>query len=226
MTQRLRIWFGRSEAAGDLTNSDILRVWREAVAEVQRLLGGAACDRPKLAFAASLSAGMTAEADVLDAYLQSALPPAALREWAPAALPAGISMVDIQEVGLGLPSLQSDVRWAEYVVRLEGSDARANEAAVSRFMGCDALPWEETRESKTRRYDIRALVLDLALVEEDGTVLVMRLRTDATATGRPDQVVAALGLGVPAAVHRRRLGLATKSSVLVAWRRYGRFANN
>jgi radical SAM-linked protein len=226
MTQRLRIWFGRSEAAGELTNGDILRVWREVIGEIQRLVGGSGCDRPKLAMAASLGAGMTAEAEVLDAFLDFGLPPASVREWARAALPDGISLVDAQEVGLGLPSLQSDVRWAEYVVRLAASDVTANEAAVSAFLKHDTMPWEETRETKTKRYDIRAMVLGLTLCDEDGGMLGMRLRTDASATGRPEQVVVALGLGIPMAVHRLRLGLATKSQVVAAWRRSGRFTND
>jgi len=227
VTQRLRLWFSRGEASAELTNGDILRVWREAIGEVQSLLGDPACDTPKLALAASLTTGMTAEAEVLDAYLDSALPPAAVREWVPAALPDGISLVDAQEVGLGLPSLQSDVRWAEYVVRLRPSDGAASvEAAVRCFLARDSLPWEEVRESKTRRYDIRAVVLDLSRCERDPPVLEMRLRMDAMITGRPEQVVAALGLGVPDSLHRRRLGLATKSQVLAAWRRSGRFREN
>ena len=227
MTQRLRIWFGRSEVAAQLTNSDILRVSRGAIGEVQRLLCDDACERPKLAVAASLPAGMTAESDVLDAFLESGIAPRAVREWLPAALPEGIALVDVQEVGMGLPSLQSDIRWAEYVVGLTASGVvESAEAAVSCFLGRGSLPWEEVRDAKIRRYDIRPLVLDLTVCNQDSSVLEMRLRTDAAITGRPEQVVIALGLGLPAAVHRRRLGLATKSQVLAAWRRSGRFTDN
>jgi radical SAM-linked protein len=227
MTQRLRIWFGRGEKAAELTNSDLLRVWREAIGEVQRVLGNDDCARPKLAVAASLPAGMTAESEVLDAFLEYGIAPSALRDWAPAALPEGISLVDVQEVGLGLPSLQSDIRWAEYTVRL-GLPGRAEsaEAAVSCFLARDSFPWEEVRDARTRRYDIRALVLDLFVTDEEPAGLKMRLRTDAVRMGRPEQVLEALGLGVPAAVRRSRLGLATKSQVLAAWRRSGRFTDN
>jgi hypothetical protein len=51
----------------------------------------------------------------------------------------------------------------------------------------------------------------------------MVLRCDNTATGRPEQVVAALGLPEPAAIHRQELVLAGTSPAREAWRRAGRF---
>jgi hypothetical protein len=130
---------------------------------------------------ASLSAGMTAEAEVLDAYLDFGLPPAAVREWAPTASRWSTS----RRLAL-VCLLQSDVRWAEYVVRLAACDGRANEAAGRDFFRRNAIAWEETRETRTNQYDIRSIVLSLTLSKEDRAVLEMRLRTDALARGRPD----------------------------------------
>jgi hypothetical protein len=81
------------------------------------------------------------------------------------------------------------------------------------------------REKEVRKYDIRALVRDLSA--DDGPVgsyaLRMVLRCDNTATGRPEQVVAALGLPEPSVIHRQELILAGTSPARQAWRRAGRF---
>ena len=64
-----------------------------------------------------------------------------------------------------------------------------------------------------RRYDLRKQVHDLWL-EETGTgeaTIGMLLQTDPEASGRPEQVAAALGVGVPTAVHRSRIVLAPPS---------------
>jgi len=143
-----------------------------------------------------------------------------------AQLTAGIEVLEVEEVGLALPSLQSEVRWARY--RVEGPLDGAHEdvlSAVSRFLATDSIPWEHMREREVRRYDIRALVRDV-LVEEGPAgsyALAMTLRCDNAAAGRPEQVVAALGLPEPSAIHRQELVLAGTSPAREAWRRAGRF---
>jgi hypothetical protein len=54
--------------------------------------------------------------------------------------------------------------------------------------------------------------------------LLMRLKNDNTGSGRPEQVVAALGLGTPLRIHRTKVVLAGTSPVREAWRKAGRTA--
>jgi hypothetical protein len=49
----------------------------------------------------------------------------------------------------------------------------------------------------------------------------MRLRSDSQASGRAEQVVAALGLQAPTRIHRRRLILEEVSPAVQSWRRHG-----
>ena len=234
--QRLRCRFSRGEAAQDLTNRDILKIWEAALAEVTRLApaGGVEASgdrdpaRPKLAVAAPLPAGATSGAEVIDVYLEHPLPPGLFRLWLPAALSPKISLISVEEVGLGVPSPQSDVRWAEYLVRLSPEiNLAATRSAVAAFLGRESLAWEEARETKVKRYDMRAVVKLLLVEPCDGDVyLRMRLQTDGSIIGRPAQLIAALDLGRPASVHRTGLGFATKSQVLEAWRQKGRFSEN
>ena len=181
---------------------------------------------PRLSLAAPLAVGVTSDAELMDVYLSTAMNPKEFLQEVSAQLPAGFVVLEAEEVGMGLPSLQSEVRWAEYDVEgpLEGT-ADELVAAVQRFLAAEHIPWEHLREEKVRRYDIRALVQDLKVedVAAGRYRLGMRLRCDNTATGRPDQVAAALGLPPPDRIHRTGLRLAGTSPTRQAWRRQGRF---
>ena len=86
-------------------------------------------------------------------------------------LPDGISIVAAEEVGMALPALQADVRFAEYVVDVAscadatatsmaktGSVAAATDVAttIERFLAAASIPWEHKREDEVKSYDIRA----------------------------------------------------------------------
>ena len=95
------------------------------------------------------------------------------------------------------------------------------------FLAAETFPWEHKREDEVRSYDIRAQVdsIDVAVAAEAPVRLLMRLKNDNTGSGRPEQVVAALGLGAPVRIHRTKLVLAGTSPSREAWRKRGRFAS-
>jgi radical SAM-linked protein len=226
--QRLRVRFRRGEEVKYITHLDLMRLWERALrrAEVPLVYSEGHTPRPRLSLAVPLAVGVTSSAELMEVFLTRRV---ALRDFirsVTAQLSAGIEVLEVVEVGLGLPSLQSEVRWARY--RVEGPLNGAHEdvrSAVSRFLAADSIPWEHMREREVRRYDIRALVRDLAV--EDAAAgsyaLAMTLRCDNAASGRPEQVVAALGLPDPSTIHRQELVLAGTSPAREAWRRAGRF---
>ena len=76
-----------------------------------------------------------------------------------------------------------------------------------------SIPWEHKRDTGVRQYDLRPLVLGLELGDwEEGEMTVrMRLRMGESGAGRPEQVMAALGLqDAITSIHRTRLTLARK----------------
>jgi hypothetical protein len=85
---------------------------------------------------------------------------------------------------------------------------------VSAFLAADTFPWEHVRETQTKRYDLRPLVLELRLERRSvGGVLVARLRAEEAGTGRPDQLAAALGLS-DRINHVERIGLVLANAAL------------
>jgi radical SAM-linked protein len=145
--------------------------------------------------AAPLPVGVAGEREVVDLYLVERLPARTVRAAVAAILPDGHALVDLQDVWVGAPSAPATVVAADYRVLLVGSPRWVVEGAVLALLGAVALPRERRREKKTTVYDLRPLILRLAVRASDGSgvTLAMRLRHTPDAIGRPDEVVAALG---------------------------------
>jgi radical SAM-linked protein len=162
----------------------------------------------------------------MDVFVESALTPAAFVEHVTPQLPPAVRLVRVEEAGLNLPSLQAEVRAAEYEVDLQAPPDHDMERAVSALLAAETFPWEHKREDETKTYDLRALIHDITVYRCDGGVRIkMLLRADNTGSGRPEQVVAALGLPAPRRIHRTRLVLSGASPARQAWRKRGRFVD-
>jgi radical SAM-linked protein len=226
--QRLRLRFACSPEAAEIGHLDLARTWERAFREAGIAVSYSQGNRPhpRLTIAAGLPMGVTSEGELLDIILAQRVQPAELVERVRAHLPPGLTPLEAKEGGMGLPSLPSSVRWADYEVDVPvAGDGPDVAAAVASFLAAESVPWEDTRGEKTRRYDLRPLVQELRVEKPcDGALrLSMRLRCDSAGVGRPEQVVKALGLPEPARVHRRRLVLSDVSPARDAWRRRGRF---
>jgi hypothetical protein len=126
-------------------------------------------------------------------------------------MPPGIDILAVHNIAPVLPSLQSQARFAEYTVEVTKEDCPEDiESAVSGLLSMDRLPWHHLRDTGRRDYDLRALIDDIWLPGSTGDccTLGMRLRCDSRGSGRPEQVVLALGCSrYPQAIHRTRLVL-------------------
>ena len=227
-SERLRVRFRRGEEVKYITHLDLMRFWERALRRAGVALAYSEGHTPhaRLSLAAPLAVGVTSSAELMDVFLTRRTAPRDFARSVDAQLTAGIEILEVVEVGLGLPSLQAEVRWARY--RVEGpfdgppDDVRS---AVERFLAAESIPWEHMREKQVRKYDIRALVRELRPDDspQGSYALAMVVRCDNRATGRPEQVAAALGLPGPSVIHREELVLAGTSPARHAWRRHGRF---
>jgi radical SAM-linked protein len=225
--QRLRVTFSRGEEVKYITHLDLMRFWERALrrADIPLAYSEGFSPSPRLSLAAPLPVGVTASAELMDVSLSQRVAPQQFIKAVSEQLPAGIAISQVREVGLGLPSLQAQVRFSEYEVDVS-TDRTLEEArkAVEELLAAESLPWQHKREREVRHYDLRPLVRDLWVAgRSDGLcTLGMRLRTDAQASGRAEQVVAALGFSEPPVrIHRSGLILEETSPALQAWRRHG-----
>jgi radical SAM-linked protein len=226
--QRVRVTFARGDEVKYITHLDLMRFWERALrrAGVPIAYSEGFSPHAQISLAAPLPVGTTSDAELMDVFLaERIVPKTLLRDVAPQ-LPAGLRAVAAEEVGIALPALQAEVRFAEYEVDVSPDPGVDVTAAIDRFLAHETVAWEHRREDEVRSYDIRALVdrIDLLRRHDGAVVLHMRLKNDSSGSGRPEQVALALGLGAPRRIHRTKLVLASRSPAREAWRKHGRFA--
>jgi len=213
--QRLRIRFSRGEEIKYISHLDIMRLWQRALSRAGIALAYSEGfnPHPRLSLAAPLALGVTSEAELMDIFLSRWVSPHVFTSSVGRQLPQGIEITDTHNIALTLPSLQSQVHYAEYKVNLETKRSQAEiESAIQSLLAKTTLPWEHQRDTGPHRYDLRALIEDLWLIAcgREHCELGMRLNCDSTGSGRPEQVAAALGFEkYPDSIHRVRLVLIT-----------------
>ena len=214
--QRVRIKFTREEAVKYISHLDVMRLWQRTFvrAGVDLAYSEGFNPHPKMSLAAPLALGVTSEAELMDITLNRWTSPPAFRAAVEGQLPEGVRIREVLAVAPTLPSLQSQVRLAEYRVTVATEQTVEEvQAAIDALLAKETLPWEHRRDTGLRKYDLRALINDLWPGERRGGAqeIGMLLRCDSQGSGRPEQVAAALGYEeYPLAIHRTRLILEAK----------------
>lgn len=164
---------------------------------------------PRLSLAAPLAVGVTGESELLDVYTSDSVSPHWFTDAVNNQLPVGISILGVQQVGVMLPSLQSQIRRAEYSVIIERADGPEDvESAIVSLLSSEKLPWYHERDTGKREYDLRELIDDIRLESsnEKRCTITMVLRCGSNGSGRPEQVVLALGFKrYPLSISRTKL---------------------
>ncbi|MFC1870911.1 TIGR03936 family radical SAM-associated protein [Chloroflexota bacterium] len=212
---RLRVRFSRGQAVKFISHLDIMRLWQRALdrAGIALAYSEGYNPRPRISLAAPLALGVTSEAELMDIFCTQMVSPHWFTTAAGQQLPPGIEILKTYSISPTLPSLQAQLRQAEYRVEAETDRGRQDTAAaISHLLEMEHLPWQHQRDTGPRHYDLRELIDDLWLVDwQSGhCVIGMRLRCGSQGSGRPEQVATVLGFpGYPISMHRARLILET-----------------
>jgi len=213
--QRLRIKYRRGEELKYISHLDIMRLWQRALnrASISLAYSEGFHPHPKISLAAPLAVGVTSEAELMDITLTRQVSPHFFTAAVTQQLPAGFEILQVVSIAETLPSLQSQVRFAEYTVELTAEMGQQELAsAIASLLSLETLPWQHQRDTGPRHYDLRALIDDIWLLDcQDGLCNIgMRLRCDSGGSGRPEQVSIALGFTEPPkSVHRTKLILSS-----------------
>jgi radical SAM-linked protein len=155
---------------------------------------------PKISYAGGAPTGTASEAEYLELALTRACAPPDVRDRLDAALPDGMDVIEVQELG--------DNPRAEGALRPEGSQWRVvlpgvspgdAARAVQAFLDAPSVTVERLTSKGTRRLDARAAVVTLELdrratPEEDAECAILRMVVrHLTPIVRPDDILAALG---------------------------------
>ena len=225
--QRIRLTYSQGEELRQSTQRDLAALWAQACAASGIVLAHNEDRRPegRIAFAARLPAGATSDREFADIETAVHVCDDDLILLLPPHLPPGLRLLAAREVGRHGPAISTLARWSEYLV--EAPDRREEAAvrkAIEGLLSAETLPWEQAHEKRVSRYDLRPLVMDLALEEarEGAYVLRMRLRHTNERAGRPEQVTLALGFSeAPTRLHRTQVYLSRLPEAIQRQREQG-----
>ena len=208
---RLRVRFCRGEELKFISHLDIIRLWVRALrrAGIPLEYTEGFSPHPRISLAVPLSVGVTAENELMDVAITKIVSPHWFMDTVNRQLPEGLKVLEASPIGLNVPSLQSQVRFAQYQVELKTDRSEeAVKAMIDHLLTAETLPWHHERDTGRRSYDLRTLIDDIWLIETRPSccTLGMRLRCDESGSGRPEQVALALGFtDYPEEIQRTKL---------------------
>lgn len=211
---RHRITFATRKTLAYVSVLELGRVWERALrrAHIPLKYSQGFNPRPRMQFAAPLPVGCGSEADLLDISLASPLAADEIMAALADKLPQDLDVLTIMPVPDKTPALSEQLLAAEYRVWLRDIERGVVETTIRDFLQAEQvmLP-KRGRKYRGRLYDLRPLVTDLHIVDAPAPWVGVWLAVSARpgATGRPDEVLKALGLDdTPRRCVRMRLVLA------------------
>jgi radical SAM-linked protein len=195
MTMRARITFSKQGALRYTGHLDLHRLWERAMrrADLPLSYSQGFHPQPKISLASALPLGFSSRCEMLDVRFNEEVPTDEIASRLQDSLPPDIQITRVEIVEEREPALQTQVQSASYVVQLtEPVDGPDLMQKAGELMSAEALP----RERRGKIYDLRPLIEFLEITAEpDGTVgLQMKLAARDGATGRPEEVLNALGI--------------------------------
>lgn len=195
MTMRARITFTKQGPLRYTGHLDLHRLWERAMrrAELPITYSQGFHPQPKISLAAALPLGFSSRGEVLDVRLNEDIPVEEISTRLKDNLPPDIQVLKVESVDERAPALQTQVLSATYEARLsEPIDPSELTRRIEEMMKAETLP----RERRGKSYDLRPLIEMLSVVTEANGKVWMRMVLAARegATGRPEEVLTALGI--------------------------------
>lgn len=193
---RIRITFAKLGALRYTGNLDLHKMWERTARRADLALSYSQGfhPQPKMQLAAALPLGFASTCELIDIRIDKREELESLPERLQAAVPPGLKILKVEEIEESSPPLQTQVIAAEYVVTFyEPLDEARLTASLAAMSEAESVP----RERRGKPYDLKTLIEDLRRIEPDSDGrprLFMRVTSLPSATGRPEEVLDALGI--------------------------------
>jgi len=191
---RLRINFSKQGALRYTGHLDLYKIWERSLRRARLPLAYSQGyhPQPRIHMAAALPLGFSSRAEVMDIWLNEDVTPASVSTALEGAMPPGLKILQVEQVDERAPALQTEVIAAEYEVEISDYSILPLLAEkIDALLKANAIP----RERRGKPYDLRPLI-ELLSQTSSPEVISMRLTARERATGRPEEVLAALGIGL------------------------------
>ena len=193
---RLRITFSKSGMLRYTGHLDLHRLWERTCrrANISLKYSQGFHPKPRISLGSALPLGFIGMAELIDIKLDEDRDPESVRNKLQNAAPPGLEISSIEIIDPKLPALQTQIESAEYQVEfLDPVDSTKLDKRLTTIDQAESIP----RIRKGKSYDLRPLILSMNLEEHperDYPVLSIRLKAAPGATGRPEEVLAEMGI--------------------------------
>ena len=210
---RIRITFSKTGTLRYTGHLDLQTVWERTARRAGLTLAYTQGFHPgpRIQIASALPLGIAGCAEIVDLWLDSDPGEAAeTQKRLQAGSPPGLTILQVETVDEHGPALQTQVVSAEYLVTMLEPASRPDlQARLDALLASEALP----RMRREKAYDLRPLIEELGLSPNPSPLgrgvwvrVFMRLAARDGATGRPEEVLAALGIPMESTrIERNRL---------------------
>lgn len=203
---RIRLVFSKLEPMRYTGHLDLFSTWERTIrrAGLPLAYSQGFNPRPRLNLASALPLGFISSGEVMDIWLEDDLPLDMINNTIKGALPPGLGIIKINEVTTNEPSLQSQLASAEYKITFLNSLTDLD-VCIEEILAKDCI----LRERRGKSYDLRPLIISAQRLpddEEGRNQLYLRLSAREGATGRPEEVLLAIGAD-PTFTRIERIGL-------------------
>ncbi|MEZ4636554.1 MAG: TIGR03936 family radical SAM-associated protein [Caldilineaceae bacterium] len=201
--QRVRFTYAKGEAVKFISHQDEFRLWERTLrrAGLPLLYKQGFNPQPHMQFAAALGLGMTGVAEIVDVTFSPRVPLDELLRRVAEKLPPGVTVHGVEEVPIKAKALQSLTIGADYTILIYAEPGEIEEsrlqAGIEGFLAKTEVTRTRERHGQPYEYNLRPLVFELRYDGYDAEVeehrIFLRVQARDGATGRPDEVVDALG---------------------------------
>jgi len=202
--QRVRLTYEKGETIKFISHHDEFRLWERVLrrADLPILYKQGFNPQPHMQIAAPLGVGITGVCEFLDITFSPPVPLDQLTERIRAKLPPGIFLHEVVEVPLNTDALQSLLIGADYTILIFAEPGEIApeliEEHIGTFLAQTEIWRERERKGQPYTYNLRPLILELRYEGYDAAAeehrIFLRVQQRPGATGRPDEVVDAMGL--------------------------------
>ena len=194
---RIRLTFAKLGAVQYTSHLDLHRTWERTIrrAGLPLAYSHGFNPRPRINLASALPLGFTSSCEFVDIWFESDVPIVDIITALELAAPPGLKIINAEEIDLNTPKLQKQVIASIYIVTLRESIPDLP-TRLQTLLSADSIP----RNRRGKDYDLRSLIENAHLLTPDSSGyqrISLALTTQDNATGRPDEVLAALDIPLP-----------------------------